>query len=47
MGERLKHFEHVHATNHFLEFPESQLRHDLAHLLRDELHEIHQIFGLP
>jgi hypothetical protein len=42
-GARL---EHVDAAHHVFELAETELRHDLAQVLRDELHEVHGVFGL-
>ena len=40
---RLPRNQFVRAANHFFEFAEAELGHDLAQFLRDELHEIHDV----
>ena len=42
----LARLELVDAADHFLERAETELRHDLAQFLRDELHEIDDVLGL-
>ena len=34
------------AADHFVDRAEAELRHDLAHFLRDEAHEVHDVLGL-
>ncbi len=46
MFDCLAHFEHVDAPDHFVHLAETELRHDLPHLLRDEEKEIDYVFGL-
>ena len=36
-------FKFVRAPDHFIERAEAELRHDLAHFLRDEVHEIDDV----
>ena len=44
--DRLARVEHVHAADHLVQRAEAQLRHVLAHLLRDEEEEIDDVLGL-
>ncbi len=39
-------FEHVGAADHVGERAEAELRHEFAHFLRDELHEVHGVLRI-
>src|SRR4051812_44289214 len=46
MCDRLASFKLIHATDHFFDGAETELRHDFAHLHRDEAHEVHCMLRL-
>ena len=46
MIDCLFRFQPIHATHHFFNRAETQLRHDFAQMLRNETHEIHNMLGL-
>ena len=39
-------FQHIGATDHFLDRAEAELRHQFAHFLGDELHKVHRVLGV-
>jgi hypothetical protein len=41
------HVEHVDAPDHLVDGAEAELGHDLAQLLGDEHHEVHDVLRLP
>ena len=40
LGRGFVGFQSVHAPDHFIDGPETKLRHDLAHFFGDKPHEI-------
>ena len=46
MCDSLPGFQSIHATDHFLDRAEAELRHQLAHLHRDEAHEVDGVLRL-
>ena len=44
--DRASRLEPVDAADHFLDGAEAERRHDLAQLLGDEAHEVHDVLGL-
>ena len=46
MLDRFLRLERVGAADHFVDRAETELRHDFAHFLRDEVHEVHDVLGI-
>ncbi len=46
VGDGLPRHQAVHAADHLFHCAETELRHELAHVLRDEAHEIDHVLGL-
>ena len=46
MIDGVLHFKTVSTPDHFVNCAEAETRHDLAHLSRNEAHEVHDMLGL-